>query len=214
MKYADDRSKPLGVPPILFCEPHLHTLQQNVKSRVVTKLVAFKNYELPHHRSSRKLLPAEIDMLPVLANTQHVPKVPFLPHPRPHLSFNDFRFRKEMLNHTGGGIALSISRIAGLLKGLIGRGRVPRCFEGFAEAEHEGFVHVIHSATLLFPQRRFPVLASMEDSDDFDDVFDMVSDDGSFLDWQDAKAFQDFVAWRSTFRDFSKRVACAAQAQT
>ena len=86
----------------------------------VTQIMAIKYGEFSNDRTSGKLVPTQINVVPPITNKQTVPKMNFFSLPCPDLSPDDFSCRIIVLDHAGAWIALPQRGIASLLNASIG----------------------------------------------------------------------------------------------
>lgn len=68
-------------------------------SRAIPKVRAIKDYEFLYDRSPRKLMPAEVDMIPSLGDQQSVPKVDFFIIASLDRAFDNLGRREVVLNY-------------------------------------------------------------------------------------------------------------------
>jgi hypothetical protein len=61
----------------------------------ITRVSAIKYDELPHYRPGGELLPAQVDVIPGIADQQSIPEVDFFTLAGPDLAFNDLGRRIE-----------------------------------------------------------------------------------------------------------------------
>ena len=113
------------------------------------------------------MAPAEINVIPLVANTKTIPEMNFFALRGPDLALDDFGCRIIMLDHPGGRIALRRRRIAGFLNRRVSSSLVPRRFQCFAKAEHEAVVRTHHliadvtSGRITLAQTRTPEFACL-----------------------------------------------------
>src|SRR5262245_16639493 len=91
----------------------------------VSQLFAVEHSEFADARTLGKLLPAQVDVVPVFARAEAVPEVEFIPFARPDDALDDLGVGKEMLDDATGWIALAKRRVAGLFHALVGSLTVP-----------------------------------------------------------------------------------------
>lgn len=94
--------------------------------------MAIKHNALPNDGACRKLLPAEVNVIPVVASRQNIPEVNFFFFTCPYATFDNFSCRVIMLHYPGSWIALTQRGISSLLNRSISGFFVPGRLQSFA----------------------------------------------------------------------------------